>query len=207
MSRVLYLHGFASGPSSGKARYMSAYLQARGATVEIPELDEGDFEHLTITRQLAVIERAAGGEAVSLIGSSMGGYLAALYAARHPEVKRLVLLAPAFGFARRWPERLGPEHMAEWRRVGATLVFHHAQERMLPLSPALLDDGARYEDFPDFAQPALIFHAAKDDVVPVTYSQEFTASHPNATLEVVDSDHPLTDVLEYMAPKIAAFLG
>src|SRR4051794_33355587 len=132
MSRILYLHGFASGPSSGKAQFLRDYLQARGATVEIPELDEGDFEHLTITRQLAVIERAAAGETVSLIGSSMGGYLAALYASRHAEVRRVVLLAPAFGFARRWPERLGPERMADWRRIGTTLVFHHSQGRMVP---------------------------------------------------------------------------
>jgi pimeloyl-ACP methyl ester carboxylesterase len=206
MSRILYLHGFASGPASGKARFFREYLQARGATVEIPELDGGDFEHLTITGQLAVIERAAAGEAVPLIGSSMGGYLAALYADRHPEVPRVVLLAPAFGFARRWPERLGPERMAEWRRIGTTPVFHHAAGRMRPLSPTLLDDGARYEDFPDFTQPALIFHGASDDVVPLSYSQEFAASHPNARLEIVESGHELTNVLEHMAPKVSAFL-
>ena len=206
MSRIVYLHGFASGPASGKARFFRAYLEARGATVDIPDLDEGDFEHLTITGQLAVIERAARGELISLIGSSMGGYLAALYAARHAEVERLALLAPAFGFARRWPQQLGPERMAEWRRAGTTPVFHHAEGGMRPLAPALLDDGSRYQDFPDFTQPALIFHGVKDDVVPVGYSQEFVATHPNATLEVLDSDHALTDVLEYMAPKVSAFL-
>ena len=31
----------------------------------------------------------------------MGGYLAALYASRHPEIDRMVLLAPAFGFGTR----------------------------------------------------------------------------------------------------------
>src|SRR5690348_17748458 len=53
------------------------------------------FEHLTISGQLGVLERTLQNEPVRLIGSSMGGYLAALYAARHPEVDRLVLLAPA----------------------------------------------------------------------------------------------------------------
>ena len=96
--------------------------------------------------------------------------------------------------------------MAEWRRAGTTPVFHHAEGGMRPLAPALLDDGSRYQDFPDFTQPALIFHGVKDDVVPVGYSQEFVATHPNATLEVLDSDHALTDVLEYMAPKVSAFL-
>jgi uncharacterized protein len=158
MNRIVYLHGFASGPASGKARFFRRYLEERGARIEIPDLAEGDFEHLTISGQLAVVERVAGGEPVALIGSSMGGYLAALYAARHAEVTRVVLLAPAFGFARRWPERLGPQKMAEWRRAGTTQVFHHVEGGMRPLSVALLDDGREYEDFPEFRQPALIFH-------------------------------------------------
>src|SRR4051812_186763 len=109
MNRIIYLHGFASSPASGKARYFAQLLRDAGAAVEIPVLDEGDFEHLTLSGQLGVIERAAPGEPVSLIGSSMGGYLAALYAERHPEVSRLVLLAPAFRFAYRWQERMGAE--------------------------------------------------------------------------------------------------
>jgi hypothetical protein len=36
----------------------------------------------------------------------------------------------------------------------------------------LIDDGASYEDYPDFHQPALIFHAANDDVVPARYSEQ-----------------------------------
>src|SRR5262245_39461865 len=115
MNRILYLHGFASGPSSSKAQFFRKYLESRGAKVEIPDLANADFEHLTITGQLAVVREIARGESVSLIGSSMGGYLAALYAAQHPAVRRLVLFAPAFGFGRRWPERLGPERVAEWR--------------------------------------------------------------------------------------------
>jgi pimeloyl-ACP methyl ester carboxylesterase len=206
MTRILYLHGFASGPSSSKASFLAGYLRDRGAAVDVPDLAAGDFPHLTLTGQLAVIERAARGEAVSLIGSSMGGYLAAIYAARHPEVPRVALLAPAFGFVRRWPERLGAERVAEWRHTGWMPVFHYAENRELPLSSALLEDAAAYEDYPDFAQPALIFHGANDDVVPPDFSRRFAAAHPNARLEVLDSGHELTGVLEYMAPRIAAFL-
>ena len=206
MSRVLYLHGFASGPESRKARYFRSHLESQGFNVGIPDLAAGNFERLTVTGQLDVINRAARGEPVPIIGSSLGGYLAALYAARHPDVPRVVLLAPAFGFARRWPERLGAQRMAEWRRAGKMPVFHYAEGRMRDLSPALIEDGARYEDFPDFTQPALIFHGAKDDTVPPAYSQEFAATHPNATLEILDSGHELTEVLEYMGPKVAEFL-
>jgi len=207
MTRILYLHGFASGPGSSKARYFRERLCVAGADVEIPDLAGGDFEHLTISGQLAVIERVARGEGVSLIGSSMGGYLAALYAARHLEVARVVLLAPAFGFAKRWAERLGPEAVAAWRQTGSIEVFHYADNCQRRLAYGLIEDGARYEDYPDFRQPALIFHGAKDDVVPARYSEEFAATHGNARLEILDSGHELVDVLDYMAPKVVGFLG
>jgi hypothetical protein len=207
MTRIVYLHGFASGPSSSKARYFRERLQAAGAQVDIPDLAAGDFEHLTISNQLAVIERAVSAGPVSLMGSSMGGYLAALYAARHPEaVTRMVLLAPAFGFARRWPERLGAEQVEQWRSTGSMEVFHYGDGRARGLSYALLEDGARYEDYPDFGQPALIFHGAGDEVVPARYSEEFARTHSNAALEVLDSGHELLNVLDYMAPKVERFL-
>ena len=206
MKRILYLHGFASSPASSKARFFAAGLRGAGAQVEIPDLAAGDFQRLTITGQLHVIEQAAAGTPVALMGSSLGGYLAALYAARHPEVSRVILLAPAFRFARRWAERMGTDAVTAWRNSGSIDVFHFGDHRLRPLSPVLLDDAMPYEDYPDFHQPALIFHGAHDDVVPVAYSQQFALAHPNAHLEVLDSGHELLDVLEYMAPRVTGFL-
>ena len=101
--RTLYLHGFASGPASKKA----TFFRRRIPSLEIPDLSAGDFEHLSITRQMVVIDELAAGGPVALVGSSMGGYLAALYAAGHPEVARLVLLAPA---EPRISQRLAPKN-------------------------------------------------------------------------------------------------
>jgi alpha-beta hydrolase superfamily lysophospholipase len=207
MTRIVYLHGFASGPRSSKARYFRALLEGAGASVEIPDLANGDFEHLTITGQLAVIDRAVAGGPVALVGSSLGGYLAALYAAGHPNVERIVLLAPAFGFAIRWPERLGRAAVAAWRRTGMIDVFHYADNCHRKVGYQLLADAQRFEAYPDFAQPALIFHGTHDHTVPVRYSEEFAAHHSNATLESLDAGHDLLNVLDYMAPKILGFLA
>ncbi len=207
MTPVLYLHGFASSPASTKALHFRRRLEAAGALVEIPDLAAGDFEHLTLTGQLAVMERAATGRAVSLVGSSMGGYLAALYAARHPEVERLVLLAPAFDFARRYAGRLGPQQVEAWRRTGTMEVFHYGENGERLLRYGLLEDAAGYEAFPDFGQPALIFHGAQDDVVPAFLSEQFAATHANARLEIVDSGHELLNVLESLGESALNFLG
>ena len=206
MNRIIYLHGFASGPNSSKARYFRSLLEHAGARVDVPSLDEGNFERLTVTGQLAVIDRLAGNQPVSLVGSSLGGYLAALYAARHPKVERLVLLAPAFGFAPRWKERFGPTEVEAWRHRGTIEVFHYAVGRTRKLGYQLMADAERYEEYPDFRQPALIFHGIHDDTVPAQASQEFAATHPNVTLDLVDSGHDLLNVLDYMACKIADFL-
>jgi len=206
MPPILYLHGFASSPGSTKASHFRRYLEAAGATVEVPDLAAGDFERLTLSGQLAVIGQVVGDRAVSLIGSSMGGYLAALYAARHAEIDRVVLLAPAFGFARRWRAHLGEEAVTRWRETGRMEVFHYGQSRATTVGYELMEDAERYEDYPDFRQPALIFHGSQDDVVPARHSQEFARGRPQVQLEILDSGHELTDQLDYMAPKILEFL-
>ena len=207
MMRILYLHGFASGPSSSKAQYFAERLRAAGAQVDIPALDGGDFEHLTITGQLRVLEQAARGEPVVLMGSSMGGYLAALYASRHPGVEKMVLFAPAFGFARRWPEELGTARVEQWRREGAMEFFHYAENRMRKVGYNLIEDGLQYEDYPDVRQPVLIFHGLHDDVVPVSFSEKFAGGHSNVRLEILDSDHQLLNVLPEMTEAVLRFLN
>jgi uncharacterized protein len=204
---IIYLHGFASGPGSSKAKYFKERLERHGARVMIPDLAGGDFERSTITSQLALVERLAAGRPVVLIGSSLGGYLAALFAARHPEVGRVVLMAPAFGFPRRWPERLGPARLELWRSTGWIEVFHYGEGRSRKLRYRFLEDGSRYEDYPDFRQPALIFHGINDDVVPVRYSEQFAATHPNSQLQVLESGHELHNVMEQMGSGVARFLG
>ena len=59
--RFLHLHGFASGPGSQKAAFFRRKFLARGVELRIPDLSDGDFEGLTLTRQLAVIDREAAG--------------------------------------------------------------------------------------------------------------------------------------------------
>jgi pimeloyl-ACP methyl ester carboxylesterase len=204
--RVLYLHGFASGPSSRKARFLADRLRSAGTQLEAPDLTEGDFTRLTVTRQLHLLDRLLAGQPAVLIGSSLGGYLAALYASRHAEVARLILLAPAFDFYRLWTLDLGPERIDQWRANGTTLVFNHAHGREMPLDFGFLEDARTYPPFPSFPQPALIFHGNRDPVVPVEHSIAFQKAHPATRLIRLDSAHELTDVLEPIWREVQPFL-
>lgn len=196
--RLIYLHGFASSPSSKKARYFRDRFLSRGLHLEVPDLVEGDFQGTTLTRQLAVIERLAAGKPVSLLGSSLGGYLAALYAARHPEVERVMLMAPAFCFAQRWADRLGDRAMAGWRETGLLTVHHYGLQGAASIGYQFYQDASPYEAYPLVHQPVLIFHGEHDDVVPVALSREFTARHSQTILHEVDSGHELLDHLDFM---------
>jgi len=204
--RFVYCHGFASGPQSRKAQAFREALATRGMSLEIPCLDGGDFEHLTISGQLRTIHESLEDAPCRLIGSSMGGYLAALYAAAHPEVERLVLLAPAFGFGSRWRKMQGPEVISRWRDTGWLEVFHYGARDQRRVHYGLLEDAANFPGFPDLRPPVLIFHGTDDPVVPVSFSREFVASHLSARLREMDSDHELLNVLDLITSEALPFL-
>jgi pimeloyl-ACP methyl ester carboxylesterase len=202
--KYAYLHGFASGPASGKARYLKERFAVRGVDLLVPELAPEGLETLTVSGQLAIIEAL---RPDVLIGSSMGGYLSALYASRHSNVERLVLLAPAFGFPLRWPDKLGPEKTEAWRSTGFMDVYHYAEDRPARVGWCLMEDARQFPPEPDFRQPALAFHGRNDDTVPMECSEAFAATHSNVTLRVLDSDHQLTDSVELIWRETQEFLG
>jgi uncharacterized protein len=204
--RYLYLHGFASGPQSRKAQAFRAAMRTAGCDLEAPDLAQGDFAHLTITSQLEFIGRLLDCHPARLIGSSMGGYLAALYASAHPEADRLVLLAPAFGFGSRWQTLTGPGKFDEWRASGWLDVFHYGDKTTRRVHFGLLEDAQRHPANPDFRQRARIFHGIHDETIPLDLSRTFALSHPNARLTELDSDHELTNVLDVIVAAAVPFL-
>lgn len=204
--RFVYLHGFASAPSSRKAQYFQAELHRRNVSLEIPALDAGDFSALTISGQLKLLEETLQGEPAALIGSSLGGYLSALYASQHPEVNRLVLLAPAFEFAELWRRSATEQQMTLWKETGYVDVHHYGEGGMRRVHYGLYQDALQYPGDPDFMQPARIFHGDSDTVVPAALSQRFAAEHPNATCTVLSSGHELTNVLDRIAADAIPFL-
>jgi len=204
--RFIYLHGFASSPQSRKAQAFRTSFAERGIRLDIPALDEGDFEHLLISRQLRVIDRTVGEDSACLIGSSMGGYLAALYAAGHPRISKLVLLAPAFGFATRWRDK-AKEAYGAGPSPEFFEVYHYGEKRMRPVHGRLVEEALKFPPYPDFSQAALIFHGVQDDAVPLENSRAFTAAHANARLVELDSDHELLNVLDRITAEAMGFLG
>ncbi|PKN53897.1 MAG: hypothetical protein CVU56_29415 [Deltaproteobacteria bacterium HGW-Deltaproteobacteria-14] len=206
-TRHIFLHGFASGPQSKKGNALRAALAARGVELALPDLNAPDFAHLTHTRALAVLDREAGADGpVALVGSSLGGYLAARWAELHPErVTRLVLLCPGFDMIARWPQLLGADAIARWRAHGA-LHFADGAGVQTPVHWGFIEDALRHPATPEVACPTLILHGIHDVVVPIAGSRAYAAAHKNARLIELDDDHALIGQLDRVIAETLAFL-
>ena len=200
---VLYLHGFASGPSSFKANAIVPPLLEAQYSVEVPDLNEGDFERLTVTRALARAKRLLRDRTL-VIGSSFGGYVATLLAARDDRVKALVLMAPAFDMAERMRSRYGEEALEVWKAEGHTLVEHYAWGGRHRIGYGLLEDAARHPAFPKVRVPTYVLQGQRDDVVPAELAAKFSqVNRAHVELELADDDHGLVASSEraYAATK------
>lgn len=206
---LLYLHGFASGPSSHKARVLSERFAALGAPLVVPDLTPGPdgFERSSPSSMLAVAEAALGRAPPphAIIGSSLGGYLAAVAASRDPAVERLVLLAPAFRLFERWRARLGPADVEKWRASGLE-TMHYASGRPRRIGFQFFEDAARFPMFPEVRVPTLCIAGTRDDTVPLDDVEAFVARTPSARLIAVDDGHELAASLDRIFDEARAFL-
>lgn len=230
----IYLHGFASGPASSKARFFASKLKEHygveeldlapvqaahspvaqrnsvaGITLEIPDLNVPDFENLTLTSQLNKVEQLIGGRKnVLLIGSSMGGLIATLASCRNPGVRGLILLAPGFGLSRRWQTLWGDDAMSRWQRDGFLEVFHHARQATAKLGFQFVADAARYDsENLEVACPTLILHGRRDDIVPVEESIKFQCLNSSVSvLKILEDDHQLLSTLDSLWQHSSSFI-
>ncbi|NJR49149.1 MAG: alpha/beta fold hydrolase [Leptolyngbyaceae cyanobacterium CSU_1_3] len=206
MTRYFYLHGFASSPRSSKAQDFVRRFRAQNLDLQVPDLNQGDFTHLTLTRQLQQVQAEFLPGSITVIGSSLGGLTAAWLGQRCPQVDRLVLLAPAFDFLAHWLPKLGENQLQQWRSGQPLAVYHHGEERLLPLDYQFVADCVEY----DQAQlqrsiPTLILHGIHDDVIPVQASRDYGATRPWVNLVELNSDHGLAEVKDQIWSAVQEF--
>lgn len=208
--RHLWLHGFASGPTSSKGQFVRERLRERGIELAIPDLNEPSFFDLTVTRMLGQIDGLAGasGRAV-LFGSSLGGFTAATWAATRPgRTQALVLLAPAFDLAPRWTSRMAAAEVEKWRTSGRYAFDHYARGRKEDLSWAFVVDAGLHAAFPLPDCPTLVIQGIRDEVVAPSLAREFTRRmQGRARLIEIEEGHELTADLPGLWRHIDAFLG
>lgn len=210
--RVAYLHGFASSPDSRKGRLLAERLAPRGVVVHRPDLRRPSFAALSHDAMLAAVDEldaAAGpvGAPWVLVGSSLGGHIAALWACARPDrVRALLLLCPAFDLPARWPRLRGAEAMARWQRDGA-LLHDDETGTPRPLHWGFYAEACRHDPWPQPPAPTVVVHGRADVVVPLASSERFVQAGPLRRLVVVDDDHELSSSLDVIERELLALLA
>lgn len=202
------LHGFASSPRSRK----NEHLVARFPEIDWvrPDLNQPSFAKLSFAAMRREVERtweAQGGRPLRMIGSSLGGYVAAWFAASHPErVDRLVLLCPAFDLSGRWSALVEPERMRAWRETGS-LAFDDATGRPVPVHYDFFREGSDVPTFPRVGCPTTIVHGRADETVPFAQSERYAAETPAVReLVPVEDGHDLLASLSTIDRVVDRFL-
>lgn len=204
----IYLHGFASGARSNKAQYLANLFREYDLNLSVLDLNQNDFSHLTITRKINHVADYFGSKPVILIGSSLGGLTAAILAEKYPDqVKKLVLLAPAFNFLDHFLPKLGKNTLKQWKNEGYLDIYHYESKKPIPLHYHFILDAYKYKNFElKQAIPTLIFHGINDDVIPVHSSRNYAKNRPWVNLIELNTDHGLTDKLTEIGGDIMNFV-
>ena len=209
---IFYLHGFASSAKSSKATFFASKLRELGLEFETPDLNEPDFSTLTISRMIEQVIAgidARPGQPITLIGSSLGAFVAVQVALQRPaRVSRLILLAPALDLSwSRFASDVGNRTIDEWRRTGRMDVFHYGYSRMTPLHYGLYEDARQYDCLAaSLTMPIQIFQGRRDTAVDPASVERWAKARPNAELHLLDDDHQLVASLGYVWERVKGHL-
>ena len=127
---IIYLHGFNSSPQSVKARQLGEIFVQRGeperyACPALPVLADAAIA----VAEAAIARARAQGAAVTLVGSSLGGFYATWLAERHdcravlinpaitPHLGLRAYLGPQRNLHTGEDYRLTEEHLGQWQRL------------------------------------------------------------------------------------------
>lgn len=136
---LYYIHGYQSSPTSAKGTLFRKILHATPIAYR-----EGNPEDLVISQCLSRISHAiAKDPQVTLIGSSLGGFLAASTALDHANVTRLILLNPAIlppqtnltkiqGIPRRILEEMNDPRLFEQKIPADIMILRGTQDTVVP---------------------------------------------------------------------------
>jgi hypothetical protein len=175
---ILYIHGFNSSSASFKAKILQQHLAGSGEEFAAPDLSHWPLQ--AIARLEALIESSA--DAVTLVGSSLGGYYATWLAEKHG--LKAVLINPAVKPYALLPEFLGPNR---------NLYTGESYE----LTPQHLDE-LRQLEVPAITRPEryLLIVGTQDEVL--DYRQALARYAGAQQIIVEDGDHGLSNLADHV---------
>jgi hypothetical protein len=190
LTHLLYLHGFRSSPASTKSRRMARWVAEHRPDVvwAAPQLPPSPAQAM---RDLEALTAAWPRATMAVIGSSLGGFYASVFAERTG--CRAVVINPAVEPAR---------DLAKY--IGEQTQYHDPSEAFFFRAEYI--DELRAMSHAASAHPdrTLAIIATGDEVLDW---REMSARHEGGPMKIVQgSDHGLTDFEDHL-PDLLAHLG
>lgn len=169
-TNIFFIHGYQSNPQAQKAVLFKEKLNAIAIQYRI-----GEPQHLVISECLTNIYKSIQHEKnVILIGSSLGGFLAAKTALKQSNIKKIILLNPAIIP----PSTNLDNHTDVPKKILTDMIDKNLFNKKIPAQ-------------------ILIIRGTQDTVVPDQWVIEF-AKAQQATVIFLDDDHRLSKHLNQL---------
>jgi pimeloyl-ACP methyl ester carboxylesterase len=220
---VVLCHGFLSNKNSTTNKTLTRPLLEQGiATFRFDFFGQGDsegpFEQITLTtaidqaRSALKLVAEKGYRHLGLMGSSFGGLVAVLVAARQTNLKALALKCPVADFPETLRLEFGDERMAHWKQCNE-IPNVAGGPQLVPLKYHLYEDCLTYDAYKaaeSIQVPTLIVQGSCDELVPLHQSRRLIeAIRGDTRLELLTgADHGFTKGEDFrrMTTMIAEWL-
>ncbi|MFH1133004.1 MAG: alpha/beta hydrolase [Nanoarchaeota archaeon] len=195
---VIQCHGFSSSKDSKTYPPLELALGKEGiASFRFDFFGHGEsqgkFEDITITEGVRDLEAAIsfvkglGFNKIGLFGSSFGGMIVLLIAAKHPEVRAVVAKCPVSDYIGKIVAKYSDAEMKAWEKTGY-IIYTNSNGREFPLKKTFLTDSKRHSVYTvakRIRAPTLIIHGDADVTVPPAQSQKTASLIPHCTLDII----------------------
>lgn len=215
----VFVHGFRSTRLGDKSQAFMEHAIQKGYSWRSFDLrghgdSDGLFEAFTLSnalQDLLSVLDSIGDREILLVGSSLGGWLSLLAAQRRfPQIKAMMLIAPAFNFIQNFFGSLPQRQLDAWANSGRCEFTDIYDGSTFSLHHKILDDAKSYTKLPTTWPnhcPVKIIHGDQDQVVSLDISRQLTERYAteNIDLHVIEGgDHRLNQYIPEMCNHIDA---
>jgi pimeloyl-ACP methyl ester carboxylesterase len=208
--QILFSTGFLSKRWGNKSKALAQWCQEKGWGFCCYDVrgfgdSEGQFTDYTLSDWIAdaraVLASMKAGPPVTIVGNSLGSWIAWLVAQEFPSVEELVLIAPAFNMMGERAKTLSTDRLHHWHTAGWLPWDDDPLHRDWPLSWKWVEESeqcwAKTFDITRHIKTTIL-HGLQDAVIPPSGSRQFTdelhrriPAYP-LDLQLIPGDHRLS---------------
>ena len=208
--QVLFITGFLSKRWGNKSKSLAQWCREKSWGFCCYDVrgfgdSEGTFTDYTLSDWIedarTVLHSLASGSPITIVGNSLGGWIAWLMAQEYKQVERLILIAPAFNMMGVRARSIDPERQHVWHTAGWMTWDDDPAHKDWPLSWKWVEESEAYwKTSFDRLRPVktIILHGLEDTVIRSEGSSHFVeqllARDPSFPIELnlIPGDHRLS---------------